>query len=536
MRFLFVILLFLSCSLHAQMGMIEAALMQAREGTAVDDKPQVYTGTPIVSIFPDKPPEKLSGWMDDEKKRLFGTTDILAKPQNQNASSFSKDLDFSSQNQFDAASFKQKIVTPIGGQTRSVSWVTYTPDFNFIVHVLSNGDVLVEEYIQLMLTEPERMPVFKRTLPAGVEILKSVHNGKPVFLTQTDSKNGSVFEDSETLSTGVHNFHILYRLPDFLTKQGKKSAFTLSLTGIDWPFSVESVNALFLFPTKIEGIESQVLFGSNNVSIPDAVSLRTDTAGNVFFTLKQPLPAFADVKLKASFDGASFQQIQKEGYSFLTAFSSVETVWFLSGCFVFLLIIYLWLSVKLYKKELVAIPSALYLSCLAHTKWSEVFFKNLHAYIQHTHKRAFFIRFLFVLSKRIKKLSWLKGIYFFIKNLIYLAKYIIMLFIFTGIFWEILHFFSLKLGLSQMIFLGVSELLIVWGFYRFLVAPLLMKAYLSCRRVVLTEVSLTGLSEKEITSLFVQQFPYAVVFNVVSSFLNRYTQITGKNFPISIDS
>ena len=535
MRFLLVILLFLSCSLHAQMGLIEAALMQARSGETVQtDAPQVYTGTPIVSVFPDKPPEKLSGWMDEEKKRLFGTTDILAQPQT--SSSFSKDLDFSSQNQFDAASFKQQIITPIGHQTYSVPWFTYTPDFSFIVHVFSNGDVLVEEYIQLMLADQERMPVFTRTLPDRAEILKVIHNNRPISLTKNLSNQEAVWTDSEKLSTGIHNFHILYRLPAFLKEDKNQSSFMLSLTGVRWPFSVERLNALFLFPTKIEKAETQVLFGSNNVLIPDAISLKTDENGNIFLTLKQPLPAFADVKLKTSFESTAFDKLKEKGlFAFLTGFSSAQTVWFLLGAFVCLLLLYLFLSVRLYKKESLPVPSALFLSCLAKTKWSELFFKNLCVYAKETHKRALFVKFLSVFSKHSLLIGALKKIYFFCRMMCYLFKYIVLLLIITGVFKGILYAFDFTLTRPQMIFMIVSEVFILWGFYKFLVHPILMKAYLSCRRIVLAEVSLTGLSEKAITSLFIQQFPYAVAFNVVSSFLNNYTQITGKKFPLSTD-
>lgn len=532
MRVLLLILLLVSGAVKAQLGMIESALMQAEKGAVASaGKPQVYTGTPIVSIFPDKPPEKLSGWMDEEKKRLFGTTDILKTKKSENT--FSEDLKFDLQNQFDADSFKQQVKSVIGNKTRNVAWVTYTPDFNFVVQILSSGDALVEEYVQVMLTEPDRFPVFSRVLPSNAEILRALSDGREMTLTPTQQKTTTLWQGAEKLTTGVHNFYLSYRVPHVVQEDKNRAGFNLSLTGMDWGFACERFNALFLMPAPTEGAQVRVFFGRNDVEIPEAVDVKTDKSGNILLTLKQPLPAFADVKLQADFDKEILRQVQMNDMdSLLVSFSDKETVWVLAGCFSLLLIAYLFLSVKVYKNQLTLMPSALFLSCFAGTKWTADFLHNLYEHAKITHKRGYFLRFAVCFANHPRYVSMLRGVYFLCKTGISLVKYAVMLICMTIVFGAFLKGFELHMTGAQKWFLLIFEMGILYGFYKFLIHPNLMQSYVRCRRIVLLETPLTGLSENAITALFIQQFPYAVVFRVLPAFLERYTQTTGKQLPV----
>lgn len=276
------------------------------------DEPQktvVFTGEPVVAIGPTvgaPPLPKRTGWMDEEKLRLFGTTDILAIPEAPAAPAPELPADI-------RPNARIEITTPFGQKT-TASFSNQITDFLSIVQPINETDVLVEERIHLINANPRDS--FARVLPrrittaAGKEVsfeatlVKAALNGRPVSLNRTERADATVFAYAPILPPGVYVFTLSYLMSGAIQKTNAAARLTLPLAGNAVNRPVERFAALVLFPQKTKLYTREILFGANNVRVPATVKSYTDARGNTLYQLTRPLPAFADVRLEMTFDGA----------------------------------------------------------------------------------------------------------------------------------------------------------------------------------------------------------------------------------------
>lgn len=195
------------------------------------------------------------------------------------------------------------IQTPFGKKT-AAAFIPQTTDFNTIVKILGTGDIVVEEYIQLMNTSKQTL--FTRVWPkitgANLTLIDVQKDGKPAQLSFSSKDTLWKAQETEPLSEGIHNFKITYLLKDALIQKDKSTHLKLSITGPDWSLPIERFSVVVLFPQKAALTRQDISFGSNELMIPEAVKIQVDSKGNILYTLTRPLPALADVRLNIEFD------------------------------------------------------------------------------------------------------------------------------------------------------------------------------------------------------------------------------------------
>lgn len=195
------------------------------------------------------------------------------------------------------------IQTPFGQKTEA-AFVAHTTDFAVIVQILGNGDIMVNETVQFINTKGKA--TFERlisNIPNGEILVTSLkRNHAPVNKQIAQTPETIRIYDPDDLPSGIYTYELDYIVKNAILSYGKTNKLKFSLTGTAWPLPVERFSAVVLFPQKTTLYQNEVVFGSNELAIKDTVEIQTDARGDVYYTLKRPLPAFADVKIVLEFD------------------------------------------------------------------------------------------------------------------------------------------------------------------------------------------------------------------------------------------
>ncbi len=195
------------------------------------------------------------------------------------------------------------INTPFGQKTEA-SFVPHTPDFNTIIQILGNGDIIMEQTIQFVNTK--KTAYFSRSFSKQDNLeffmLKAFRENSPVTnMKITETPSVWTVTDNTQLPSGIYTYTISYLIKGALQHQEDKMRLRLSLTGPDWALPVERFSAVILFPNKTTATHA-LTFGANDISLSEAFTSQTDKKGNIFYHLTHPLPAYADVKVNLLFD------------------------------------------------------------------------------------------------------------------------------------------------------------------------------------------------------------------------------------------
>jgi hypothetical protein len=198
------------------------------------------------------------------------------------------------------------IKTPFGHQ-RTADFIDHVTDFVFLIQILDDKTIQIEEKIQFINTKSGAF--FQRVLPKtisdttpSIELLNITTNGTPNDITTRDIGTALILTGKKSLPVGVHNVTISYLVHGAIQKNQGVADISIDLTGIAWPLLIERFNVAVLFPNKTKVYQKELLFGSNTVKIPDAFSVEIDEKGNGIFQTKQILPAFTDVRLHMMVD------------------------------------------------------------------------------------------------------------------------------------------------------------------------------------------------------------------------------------------
>ena len=305
--FLLILLLFcFSESVSAQKRIDEGNLLDIARRSSVTGA--VYNGTPFVYIAPTgaSGAEPLSGWMDEEKKRLFGTTQITKSELLPNGN-----VRIESQPVSDTPVLKEiAYKTPFGAEEKDI-YVPHITDFIVQVQVLSPDSLLIDEDISFIDTENK---IFQRTIlltksaeKADFQLLKATLDGKPFTPTITSAENEITIASHSFLPAGFHNVSLKYVLKDGITVQPDKGFIHYNITGVRWDMPIARLSAHIEFLNKTTVWEKDMLFGTNYVSVLNAAKTYSDKKGNTAFVLNNPLPAFANAAVFMSFNPSFFQ-------------------------------------------------------------------------------------------------------------------------------------------------------------------------------------------------------------------------------------
>ena len=188
----------------------------------------------------------------------------------------------------------------------------HTSDFNIIVQVLDDTSIQITEQIQFITTKPDTIFERKlntvwrhsngRTMKADIRPLAVYRNGRPVRSEHRADETSLTLSLPDKLPTGLHRFTVQYLVTGGILKTPALTEVFLPLTGMHWPLMTERFSVVVLLPKKTPFFVKELLFGSNNQSVPDTVIDQTDPTGALVYQLTRALPAFTDVRLHLTLD------------------------------------------------------------------------------------------------------------------------------------------------------------------------------------------------------------------------------------------
>ncbi|MDR2902257.1 MAG: DUF2207 domain-containing protein [Lactobacillales bacterium] len=394
-------MLFMITGAYAQQQPDEKGLLDITKAPSYNSEDSVvYKGNPFVFIdgFSSTGPAKPAEYMDAEKRRLFGSTDILKEKTP--APGFAN-TDFTPYRPSVSQSQITFDVLPAFGPKTSADYIPHITDYTVIIQILNTEDVLVKENIQFIETSANK--IFERTLPLTIDgraieinVLNVLRNKLPAELVHDRVHGNLVLQDSHALSQGLHSYEISYLVKNAISipKTGGMAEFSISLTGPALDMGIERFSGIVLFPAETPIYKKELLFGSNKMAVPETSHIYSDEKGNIFFTLNHPLPAFADVKLVLDFDKKILMPPTLEE----KIISHLDLYWF--GLFILFLtlymIIYLLYFNKLKKKfhSLLDVTKKTPLTIfnVAHTRLDPTFLNKEILFNRETKRRGLRVR------------------------------------------------------------------------------------------------------------------------------------------------
>ncbi len=265
----------------------------------------LYRGTPFVKFGATvgaPVPEAKSGWMDEEKKRLFGTTQITQDKFFQSNAKMPAAFKPSAADLLTEITFK----TPFGKETNAV-FVPHTTDFISMIQVLDEKSIAVEEIIQYIQTENQpfervlSLPKDEKLTSDSFQLIRAIKDGKPFDLNVQITDNEIILSNDTVLPAGIYQFQIKYIIQSGIDIQNGNGLLNYNITGYKWPLPINRFIVYVSFPAKTTIFNNNLAFGANDVVISNSYTYNEDSHGNSFFQLKNPLPSYAAVKLYQTF-------------------------------------------------------------------------------------------------------------------------------------------------------------------------------------------------------------------------------------------
>ncbi len=346
----------------------------------------VFTGTPFVKIEPTVGapiPEAKSGWMDEEKKRLFGTTQITQDKFFQPKITTPTAFQPRAEDLLNEITYK----TPFGKET-SALFVPHTTDFISMIQVLDEKSISIDEIIQFIQTEKQAfsrvlaVPKNKKFTADSFRLIRALKDGKPFDLTVHITNDEITLSNPTELPAGIHQFHIKYIIQSGIDIQNGNGTLSYNVTGNKWPFEINRFLIYISFPSKTTVFSNNVAYGNNEVVIANSYKYKEDGNGNAIYQLNNPLPAFAPLTVYETFkstlygDSAFDIFFNKHIHQFIILLITVTV-------FIYLAVSAVYLRFKKPEKDNLKLIQSLSPITLAYAKkgrLSQTFLKTLNAY------------------------------------------------------------------------------------------------------------------------------------------------------------
>ena len=252
-----------------------------------------YTGSPLVFIEGISDQPKPKNWRDELKIKLFGSMEIPQKEAQKPLPPLQQT------NVQDSIT-----INTLFGKEKEVAFVPHTADWNFIIQILNDEDISVQEEIQFIKTAD--VPDLIRDWPKqNLTLMSAQINGQEIPL-QIEEKSDSLQLKLPQLETGVYKLRLNYlirKVGDFGKKKGK---LAIGLTEMGWNLPSDSFNGIILFPTKINDVKTQFLLGKNHQEIEGAFENQTDEQGALFFRATHLMPAHSAIQMNLDLTFDSF--------------------------------------------------------------------------------------------------------------------------------------------------------------------------------------------------------------------------------------
>lgn len=255
-----------------------------------------YTGSPLVFIegISDKPQPK--DWKDELKIKLFGSMEI---PKGE----IQKPLP-----PLQAKDLQQGIkINPLFGAEKEVLFVPHTTDWSFIIQVLNDEEIVIQEEIQFIKTADIPSPI--RSWPKqDLHLLDVKVNGLDIPLSITETGNVLSLNIPE-LEAGVRKIHLAYLIKNAGVFSEKSAQLKLPLTDMGWNLPTDSFNGVILFPNPVQKAVATFLLGKNRQEINGAFDVAQDAMGALFFRATHLMPAHSALQINLNLEYDSFIKI-----------------------------------------------------------------------------------------------------------------------------------------------------------------------------------------------------------------------------------
>jgi len=215
-----------------------------------------------------------------------------------------------------------------------VAFVPHTSDWNFIIQILNDEDILVQEDIQFIKTKDVSVPV--RDWPKqNLTLIEAQINGQEIPLKLKEVQDSLQLNFPE-LETGVYRIHLNYLIQGLGAFGKQRATVSFPLTGMGWNLPTDSFNGVVLFPTKIKEVKAEFLLGKNRQEIKEAFDTQKDEQGALFFRATHLLPAHSVIQMNLDF---AFDSFIKKGFWEKRAASTSFLIFIISLGVIFLYLI-----------------------------------------------------------------------------------------------------------------------------------------------------------------------------------------------------
>lgn len=476
----------------------------------------LYEGFPFVKIEPtigSVPHPNFTQWMDEERYRLFGSTQITDKSLK--AMNKAEQIKTNFQNIQSTVIPEYQIRTPFGKET-TAAFINHTTDFTTIIQLINDSTILVEERIQFITTKnlswerilSKDVSNIPQSKPLEINLISVKKDNHTVSFTTEETSDKLIIRNPNQIEPGVHFFTLKYLVKNAILPFGGATRLAISLTGTEWPLPIDRFTLITLQPQKTSIFAKEILFGSNNIPILNSFDAKTDTTGNTFYTLTHPLPAFADVKVIEMFDGtkllkASFKERLNNLLPNLTLILN-----FLITIF-YLCVSSSYIKWKKPEKDFLKKINKLPFFTLLFIKKKPLtysFLKEMEFFWKYKQKRNHILSLSIVLSHYI-------GTAFILKKTLNLYSFLLLSskYLFTELFLLLLTFLisyieEIKISPHAWLFLGICIFILHILFFKFSLLPTIKKEINIFIQKLLTPSICFGLTQQEILALYIQYY------------------------------
>ena len=195
------------------------------------------------------------------------------------------------------------IKTPMGHK-ETAAFINHITDIISFIQILDDESIKITEQIQFVTTEDQT--VFERFFPVqksdDIQILSVLRDQTSIPFHEELKKNGRQLTLNKKLPKGVHRITIQYLLKGAITHNKSLADITIPVLSGTQSRMIERLTAMVMLPRKSNFYQKDVLFGSNNITIPETVETTIDRTGNIIFQNTHPLPAYANMKIHLLID------------------------------------------------------------------------------------------------------------------------------------------------------------------------------------------------------------------------------------------
>ena len=269
---------------HAQTDISHLFSSGENKNIIYSGKTKDYNGSPLVFIegISDKPQPK--DWKDELKIKLFGSMEL---PKDE----IQKPLP-----PLEQANIQQGIkINSLFGNEKTVLFVPHTNEWNFIIQILNDETISIQEDILFIKTAEIQDPVrnWSKQELTLLEVKLDNQQISPVL----DDTDEILTLKLPPLSAGVHKIHLSYLIKNQGQFSNSSAQITLPLIKTGWNLPINLISGIILFPNKVNESKLTFLLGSNQKEIKGAFESETDKFGALFFRNTHLIPASTAIQL-----------------------------------------------------------------------------------------------------------------------------------------------------------------------------------------------------------------------------------------------